>query len=115
MFHHSQFPHSPKNRRFLFVFLIPLIFLALSAAVMLLWNAILPDVIHAGRLNYWQALGLLALCRLLFGGFGFHRGGRNPYVARSREMKEKWRTMNDEEKQKFREEWKARCEHRRPI
>jgi hypothetical protein len=51
-----------------------LIFLAvcagISAIVMLLWNALIPAIIGWGVINYWQALGLMVLCRLLLGGFG---------------------------------------------
>ena len=50
--------------------------LAGGLAVMLLWNNIVVRVIPGVRnLNYWQALGLLVLCRILFGGF---RGGFGP-------------------------------------
>ena len=36
--------------------------------VKLLWNWILPPLFGWRTLNFWQALGLLALCRILFGG-----------------------------------------------
>ena len=42
---------------------------------MALWNAILPEVVDAKPLSYWQALGLLLLSRILFGGFRFGGGG----------------------------------------
>lgn len=46
---------------------------ALGGAVMLLWNALIPDLFAGARpLGYGQALGLLLLCRILFGGW---RGG----------------------------------------
>jgi len=57
-----------------FVFAIPFMVLAFvllgGLAVMLLWNAILPAVLGVSVLNIWQAIGILALSRLLFGGFG---------------------------------------------
>ncbi len=44
---------------------------ALAAlAVMLLWNAVITSIFGLGVITYLQALGLLALCRILFGGFG---------------------------------------------
>jgi hypothetical protein len=51
----------------------------LGGAVMLLWNAVIPAVFVGSRsLDYPQALGLLVLSRILFGGFrgrgGWHRG-----------------------------------------
>lgn len=98
------------KRKLLFLFLIPALLLVMAAIVQFLWNAILPAIAHAGVISYWQALGLLALCRILFGGFGF--GGHKPPFGRTSPMKQKWLEMNDEEKQKFREEWKWRCQHR---
>jgi len=42
----------------------------LGLIVMLLWNAIVPGVFSGIRtLDYRQALGLLVLSRILFGGF----------------------------------------------
>jgi hypothetical protein len=52
----------------------------LGWVVMTLWNAIIPGVFVGVRaVDYRQALGLLVLSRLLFGGFrgrGGFRGGR---------------------------------------
>lgn len=83
-----------------------LVFLtAFSFIVMLLWNAILPDVLNAKPINFWQSLGLLALAKILFGGFGGWRGKH-----RWREgMHMKWQNMTPEEREKFKEEWRNRC------
>ena len=59
----------------------PMLFLvaiaALSAVVMLLWNAIVPALFTSvPAINYLQALGLLVLCRILFGGLRGHGGWR---------------------------------------
>jgi len=91
-------------------FIIPII-LIVGLIVMLLWNAILPTAIHASTINYWQALGLLILCKILFGGFrGRPRDRRNEmWRGRSLQWREKWKNMNDEERAKFREEWRHRC------
>ena len=43
--------------------------------VMRLWNWLLPPLFGWPVVTFWQALGLLALCRILFGGFGRHGGG----------------------------------------
>jgi len=110
MFHIHPQTTGWHKRKLLFLIFIPIIFLLLAAVVQFLWNAILPGVAHAGIISYWQSLGLLALCRILFGGF-HHRSGRS-HFAEARQRKEKWMAMNDEEKQKFKEEWRSRCEHR---
>ena len=41
-----------------------------------LWNWLLPDLLGLRRVTFWEALGLLALCRILFGGFGKGGGSR---------------------------------------
>ena len=54
--------------------------------VMLLWNALLPPLFGWPVVTFWQALGLLALCRILFGGLGRHGGGyRSPRTPEERE------------------------------
>ncbi|KAA6321768.1 hypothetical protein EZS27_028622 [termite gut metagenome] len=74
-----------------------------SAVVMLLWNALVPAIFGLIVINFWQALGLHALARLLFGGlgdkmtFGRHGGGgfgKNP-------IREKWEKMTPEERNEF--------------
>lgn len=38
--------------------------------VMWLWNALVPEIFGLTTISYWQAVGLLVLFKLLFGGFG---------------------------------------------
>ena len=64
------------------------LFIALGGAiVMQLWNWLLPPLFGWRHITFWQALGLLALCRILFGGFALHGSGR----ARSPEARERFR------------------------
>jgi hypothetical protein len=52
------------------------LFVALGGEVVRqLWNWLLPSLFGWPELTFWQALGLLALSRILFGGFGCHSGG----------------------------------------
>ena len=98
------------KRRFAFGFpsmVIPFFFLG-GLVVMLLWNAILPQVLGLSALNYWQATGILVLTRILFGGFTggpfrSHRGGFPPWITR-------WDNMSEEEKMKLKEEMQSRKE-----
>jgi hypothetical protein len=41
-----------------------------GSLVMLLWNWLMPPLLHAGTINYWQAFGLVILAKILFGGSG---------------------------------------------
>jgi hypothetical protein len=68
--------------------------------VMELWNWLIPALVGWHSLSYPQALGLLLLCRILFGGFrgraGLGWGGR-------------WRHMSEAERERFRAEMRWRC------
>ena len=44
--------------------------------VMLLWNALLPPLFSLPAISFWQALGILLLCRILFGRLGM-RGNQS--------------------------------------
>ncbi|WP_369951824.1 hypothetical protein, partial [Serratia marcescens] len=46
----------------------------LGLLVMSLWNALLPAILGVKSIGFWQALGVLALSRILFGGLGFRPG-----------------------------------------
>ena len=105
-----------KSRRlfFEFPFIIIIAVFLLGFIVMLLWNAILPQVLHTEKITYWQAVGLFVLSRILFFGFGGRRGGfsdKRPDMWRGGGMhwRQKWMAMDDEQRAKFREEWKRRC------
>ena len=71
-----------------------------GAVVRFLWNWLTPPLFGWHQITFWQALALLALCRILFGGFGM-RGGRHAYGRRR--MRERWRDMSPEERQKIRD------------
>ena len=36
---------------------------------MWLWNQLMPAIFGLHAINFWQALGMLVLCKILFGGF----------------------------------------------
>ena len=84
--------------------------LVFGLVVMSLWNAILPAVLGVKAISFIQALGILLLSKILFGGFG---GGRNRGGWRNKgkwmEMKDKFAGMTPEEREKFKAEWKNKC------
>jgi hypothetical protein len=103
-----------RRRKLFFAPVIILLLFVLSGLVQFLWNAVLPPALHVGTLSYWQAAGLLLLCRILFGSFHFGRhGGRPPFGGRSQEMREKWMNMNDDERARFKEKLRERCRSHR--
>ena len=83
-----------------------LAFVALGGEVVRqLWNGLLPSLFDFPRITFWQALGLLALCRILFGGLGLHGGGGSN--ARRR-MGERFAAMTPEERERFRQTFRGK-------
>ena len=85
---------------------------ALSFVVMSLWNALVPTLFHGPTVQFWQAVGLLILCRILFGGFR-GRGGHGWYGRHGRWRGHLWRrhweSMTPEERERLRARFKGRC------
>lgn len=54
-----------------------------------LWNWLMPAIFGWNEVTFWQALGLLVLCRILFGGFG--RGGGKHSDSMTPEQRERFR------------------------
>ena len=109
----------PKLKRLIFlsplIFLGMLLFIALGGEIVLhLWNWLLPPLFGWRQITFWQALGLLALCRILFGGFGWHGSGRSSFRRRMAErmterMAERWEHMTPEERERFQQGLRGRC------
>lgn len=77
--------------------------------VMRLWNWLLPALFGWRQITFWQGLGILALCRILFGSHGF-RGTRSNMRRRMQErMDERWERMTPEERERARQSWRGRC------
>jgi len=70
-----------------------------------LWNWLLPPLFGLPAIGFWQALALLALCRILFGGLGI-RGSYGPHARRR--IIERWESMTPEEKERFRQGMRGR-------
>src|SRR5271169_6833564 len=101
------------SRRWKMVFIAPLAILAMlvfayigGELVMRLWNWLMPPLFGWRLITFWQALGILILCKILFGGF---RGRPGPRVHWRRRMFERWERMSPEEREKFRQGMRSRC------
>lgn len=80
-----------------------------GSAVLYLWNWLMPALFGLPLITFWQALGLMGLSWILFGGLrGFggphhHCGGRP------------WRAMSPEERERFHAGFRGRwCRHDEP-
>ncbi|MGA7221026.1 MAG: hypothetical protein WBX38_22110 [Candidatus Sulfotelmatobacter sp.] len=91
-----------------FAFFAVLFLAVASFVVMRLWNWLIPAVFGWHLITFWQALGLLVLSKILFGGF---RGGPHRNWKWRRRMMERWEQMTPEEREKFRNSMPGRCGH----
>lgn len=106
---HSYYGYGPRRGFFSLVFIVGAALL-LGAAVMWLWNAVIPEVLPAKPLSYWQAVGLLILSRILFGRLHYGPPGSSAKIwNKRREWREKWMNMSEEERAQFKEKWRSRC------
>ena len=84
-----------------------LVFLAVfSFIVMRLWNWLTPGLFGWHAITFWQAVGILILSKILFGGF---RGGPGRHWYGRRRMLEQWEKMTPEERDKFRQGMRGWC------
>jgi hypothetical protein len=82
------------------------VFIAIGGEIVLqLWNWLLPPLFGWRQITFWQALGLLALCRILFGGLGSHGSGRSSFRRR---MDERCEHMTPEDRERFRQRMRER-------
>ncbi len=107
-----------------FALLFALFVLGAGWVTMLLWNWLMPEIFGLTLITFWQALGLLVLGKLLFGGFfrggrggcGHHRGWHGKHGYWKKRWESKMANMTPEEKEKFRAGmqkcgwWDNRCE-----
>ena len=112
-----------KWRRLIFIAPLALlgmaVFIAIGAVVVrLLWNWLLPPIFGWTQITFWQAFGLLALCRILFGGFGIHGVSTSDTGSRIRgriagriaeRFEERMEHMTPEERERMRQGLRTRC------
>ena len=71
-----------------------------------LWNWLMPGLFGLHAIGYWQALGLLILSKILFGGFRGGPGHRRDWRAR---FIKRWKDMTPEERNAFQAGMRAAC------
>ncbi len=88
-------------------------------ATMYLWNWLIPEIFNGSTVTFWQAIGLLALGKLLTGfmGVGRHswsKGGHSGWSHKKdmfwkQKMEDKMANMTDDERAKFKQYYYNRC------
>lgn len=101
--------HMSRKKRLIYIIPLAILgtlaFMAIGGAVvMLLWNWLLPSLFSVRLITFWQALGILLLCRILFGRFGF----RNRRPDWRRRFDERCDHMTPEERDQFRQRMRER-------
>jgi hypothetical protein len=89
-----------------FVLFAVLFIAVFGFVVMSLWNWLMPALFGWKLVSFWQAVGLVILSKILFGGF-HGRPGRGLHWRRR--MMERWEEMTPEERAKFREGLRGGC------
>lgn len=94
---------------------VPLCFAAFAAVfgciVMLLWNWLMPSIFGLPSICFWQAVGLLLLCKILFGsiGGGHPHGHHHGMCGEHNKLRERWENMTPEERERLMEMHKGHC------
>lgn len=88
---------------------VPLFFVAyivcFGGCVMLLWNWLMPTLLGLPSVTFWQAAGLLLLCKILFGGIGSAHHGHGHHGCHHGtsvgKLRERWENMTPEERERI--------------
>jgi Ca2+/H+ antiporter, TMEM165/GDT1 family len=82
-----------------------IVFALLVWAVSALWNGLMPEIFGLPTITYWQALGLMVLSWILFGGLR----GRSGHGAWRYDMRRGWARMTPAEREEFVQRLRSRC------
>jgi hypothetical protein len=110
------------------IWITPLVILGIAlfifiggTIVMALWNWLLPQLLGLPAINFWQALGILLLCRILFGGLDLRGGGPSSESRRrasdriadrvAERISERLENMTPEERESFAQRVRERVGH----
>lgn len=104
------------------IFIVPAAILGLALFVFIggevvrqLWNWLMPTLFGWPPVTFWQALGLLVLCRILFGGWGSRtthgrQGMRRKVADRIADrVADRMERMTPEERERFRQRLRERA------
>ena len=89
------------------VLLGTLVILGWCMLLTFLWNRLVPTLLNGPTIAWWQALGVLALVKLLVAGWQRKSGARQRQ-ARKKKFADRWNCMTPEERAHFRQNF-ARC------
>ena len=94
------------EKTFGIVLILIIVIAGFGQAVLQLWNWLMPTIFGLPAISFWQAVGLLGLSWILFGGlrgFGFHN------VRMRRHSNDRFWRMTSEERESLRKSLGASC------
>ena len=80
--------------------------IALGYVVMNLWNWLIPALFHGPMITFWQAVGLFALAKILFGHKPGGGGGWKHRAQWREKMRDHLEHLSTEDREKFRESFR---------
>ncbi|WP_461043223.1 hypothetical protein [Spirosoma harenae] len=99
-------PYGRRRFRLFFPVVILAALMGITYIVYWLWNHVLVPVTSVRAVTFWQAMGILVLFRILFGGFKFGPPRGRPPFEGGPNWREKWHQMSEEDRAKFKNEWR---------
>jgi hypothetical protein len=97
-----------RRRKFGFALMAIVFVIAIGFVIMLLWNWLMPELFGLSTITYWQAVGLLILSKILFGGgWSKKQHPRHSHYWKKRFMS-KWDDMCEEDRDKIKERFRRR-------
>lgn len=96
-----------------FVAFAALFILAVGGIVMTLWNWLIPVLFSGPIISFGQALGLLLLSKILFGGMGRGPGWGGGWRGGQwrHKMEERWKNATPEEREQWKQRWGRKFNH----
>ena len=93
--------------RFIFNLAVSIVFF--GVATMWLWNSLMPEIFKLPQLSFSQAVGLLVLTRVLFGGFGILKDMGHFMARKERQaIIENWHSLSPEQRAIYLERIRSR-------
>lgn len=90
--------------------LVVIAFFALGFLTMHLWNWLMPYLFHLPTIDFYMAIGLVVLSKILLGGIRMKSDGAG--WGKRKMWKAKWESMSEEERNSFKQQFAERCKHR---
>lgn len=90
------------QKHLVFIPLFCIAYIAIFAAcVMVLWNWLVTTIFALPAISFWQAAGLLVLCKILFGTFGAGHQHHGHGCHHANKLRERWENMSPEERERI--------------